>query len=296
MPKLKIKKYGYPYRGSKSKVAPILLDAMPSAEYFYDLFAGGCAITHCALLSGKFRKVIANDIQGTPSLFLDAINGKFKNESRWISREDFLKLKDSDHLVRWIWSFGNNGKDYMFSKAIEGLKRQAHEYLFANGYDGSSSSRLLLIKQFKTDKNLHNHFRLQQLEQLERLQQLERLEQLQQLQQLQQLEQLECLEVSQVDYAAVEIQSNSVVYCDIPYGYIENSKEQYYSVTFNRQGFYDWANECPHPVYFSSVHCNDNRFTCILEVPTTSKMSAKTSHSIVEKLYWNGKCNVNTAN
>ena len=34
-------KYGYPYRGSKSKIAPDIINALPKADNLYDLFAGG---------------------------------------------------------------------------------------------------------------------------------------------------------------------------------------------------------------------------------------------------------------
>ena len=40
-------------------------------------------------------------------MFLDAIEGKFADETRWISREDFFALKDTDTMVSVCWSFGN---------------------------------------------------------------------------------------------------------------------------------------------------------------------------------------------
>lgn len=44
-------RYGLPYKGSKNKIAERIVDFLPKAKNFYDLFAGGCAITHCAELS-----------------------------------------------------------------------------------------------------------------------------------------------------------------------------------------------------------------------------------------------------
>ena len=41
--------YGISYQGSKNKIAEDLTALLPAAENFYDLFAGGCAMTHCAL-------------------------------------------------------------------------------------------------------------------------------------------------------------------------------------------------------------------------------------------------------
>jgi len=270
-------KYGFPYQGSKSKIAFDLLYNIPPADNFYDLFAGGCAITHAALLSNKWKNIIANDLQDTPSLFLKAIRGEFKNEKRWISREDFFRLKDTEPYVRWIWSFGNNGADYMFGKEIEQIKKEAHEYLFQNGYDYTPQTRVRLVKQFKEKAKMEGRF------ELERLQQLERLEQLQQLQQL------ERLEVFSKDYREVKIKPNSVVYCDIPYSQKENQKEEYYGVSFNKQEFYKWAKTRNFPVYFSSSFCDE--FECVWQKEKQCNMNNKNSigkKQIVEKLFWNG--------
>lgn len=56
--------YGLPYMGSKNKLAERILALMPSAGTLYDLFAGGMAVTHAALLGNKFKRVVANDICG----------------------------------------------------------------------------------------------------------------------------------------------------------------------------------------------------------------------------------------
>lgn len=125
------RKYGLPYQGSKSKLAERIVALLPPATHLYDVFAGGCAVTHAALLSGKFKEVHANDITDSVTLFEDALNGKYENESRWISREDFFRLKDSDPYVRIVWSFGNNQQDYLYSKEIEPYKKAVHEMLYA---------------------------------------------------------------------------------------------------------------------------------------------------------------------
>lgn len=58
--------YGIGYQGSKNGIAEWVVSHLPAADYFVDLFAGGCAVTHCALLSGKYKHVIANDINKVP--------------------------------------------------------------------------------------------------------------------------------------------------------------------------------------------------------------------------------------
>ena len=259
-------KYGFPYRGSKSKIALDVINVLPGADNLYDLFAGGCAITHCAILSNKWNNVIANDIQNTTSLFLDATGGKYKDEKRWISREDFFRLKDVEPYVRWIWSFGNNGRDYLFGKDIEQVKRSAHRFLFENEYDRTPQSRVKLTKRFKEMATIDGRF---ELEQLERLQQLE---------------------TYSTDYRDVEIKSDSVVYCDIPYNQKKGVKEEYHGLAFDTDAFYEWAGTRDFPVYFSSCFCED--FECVWQKDKLCTMNNKNSHGkklIIERLFWNGK-------
>jgi hypothetical protein len=109
-----------------------------------DLFAGGCAVTHAAILSGKFGRFIANDITEYPQVFRDAIDGKYRNECRWISREDFLRLKDDDPYVRLCWSFGNDMKTYMYAPEVERFKKHMHAIFSA----GTPTSARLAWKGF----------------------------------------------------------------------------------------------------------------------------------------------------
>ena len=138
--------YGLPYMGSKNRIAQALIDVMPKAHTFVDLFAGGCAVTHAAMLSGKYSAFIANDIDGAmPRLFLDAINGKFKDENRWISREVFERMKKDDAYIRSVWSFGNNGAGYMYSKEVEPWKKALHHARFFGDFS--------LLREFGIDSD-----------------------------------------------------------------------------------------------------------------------------------------------
>lgn len=58
-----MKKYGFPYKGSKSKIADELIAVMPSGNRFIDLFGGGGAVSHCACLSGKYNSVLYREIR-----------------------------------------------------------------------------------------------------------------------------------------------------------------------------------------------------------------------------------------
>ena len=147
------KRYGVPYMGSKNKIAQWLIDKLPSSEVFVDLFAGGCAVTHAAIESGKYKEYIINDIGPAPDLFIDAIHGKYKDETRWISREDFFKLKDTDPYVKYCWSFGNRASGYLYGKEIEPWKKALHyarvfgdySLLKAMGIDTTDASRQWVV-------------------------------------------------------------------------------------------------------------------------------------------------------
>ena len=138
--------YGLPYMGSKNRFAQKLLDVMPSGSVFVDLFCGGCAVTHAAMLSGKYKRFVCNDIDGAmPQLFLDCINGKYKDENRWISREDFERMKKDDAYIRSVWSFGNNGDTYMYSKEVEPWKKALHYARFFGDFS--------LLREFGIDSD-----------------------------------------------------------------------------------------------------------------------------------------------
>lgn len=128
-------KYGLPYKGSKNKLAERIVSLLPKRTHLIDLFYGGCAVSHAALLRNKYEHIHINDINWMcPTLFIDALNGKYQNETRWISREDFFRLKDTDPYVAIVWSFGNNLRDYLYSKEIEPLKKAIHYAIFFHDY------------------------------------------------------------------------------------------------------------------------------------------------------------------
>ena len=78
------------------------------------------------MLRKKSENYLINDISEVVELFYDAVMGKYKNETRWISREDFFKLKDNDPYIRYCWSFGNRGFEYMYSREVEPWKKALH--------------------------------------------------------------------------------------------------------------------------------------------------------------------------
>lgn len=276
--------YGIPYQGSKNKIAEFIISKLPRAEHFYDLFAGGCAVTHCALLSGKYNYVHANDIQiKYPQLFYDAAHGKYRNENRVITRDEFFMFKDTDALVELCWSFGNGKTTYLWDKNIEDVKQAACKVIMC---DDMINRRLYFYEFIKNLKSImcvdenDKLIRLKTLESLERLQSLERLERIQCLDCLLEMHILEGLDISGKSYNEVEILPNSVVYCDPPYIGTKG-----YGVDFDHDKFYQWLRSTTFPVYISE-YTMPSDFIQVATVDKVANFSATNKSTIKqENLY-----------
>ena len=294
--------YGLPYKGSKNKIATKIANFLPAATNLYDLFAGGCAVTHAAMLyTGKWQNYIINDISGIVALFEKAVRGDYKDETRWISSEEFIALKDTDDCARICWSFGNDGKSYLYSKDLESWKRAFHyavvfcdfEPMKEWGLDLSFIGKICDIdgrrrvagkyirKNIQSVKRLYELQSLQRLESLQRLQSLQGLERLQRLESLQGLQSLQRLESLQSDYRNVEIKPNSVIYCDIPY----KGTVGYNGERFDHAAFYDWCERQTVPVFISEYWMPEDRFVCVKEYRIKRKMSATQSQLCIEKIF-----------
>lgn len=81
-------KLGLPHQGNKRRLAARIVDILPAASVLVDVFAGGCAITHAALLSGKFDKIIANDLSDAPQLFYYCMKYGVPEKPKWVSRDE----------------------------------------------------------------------------------------------------------------------------------------------------------------------------------------------------------------
>lgn len=121
-----MRQYGLPYMGSKNKIAEWLVQQLPCATHFYDLCCGGCAVTHAAMAMHKYKHYHVNDITDMGLLFRDIVTGRRRVEYEWVSRDEFFARKDTDPLVRIIWSFGNDGRTYLYGREVEPFKKAVH--------------------------------------------------------------------------------------------------------------------------------------------------------------------------
>lgn len=281
-----MRKYGFPYKGSKNKLAEKIVKLFPDAENFYDLFCGGCAITHRALIENRWKNYVINDIDSRcPKLFLDAINGEFKNEKRWISREDFFKLKDNDGYVAFCWSFGNNGRDYLYARDLEQYKKAWHYALFFSDYTEAKKLLNEKIEEIEIEKDFYKKYLLSKkyIKHNQRLQSLQSLERLESLESLERLERLERLETSCKSYNEIEIKPNSIIYCDIPY-VNTNSYGKKNINTFDYVSFYNWCRNQTELCFISSYDMPKD-FIPITEFPHRSTLCATKNIPVIEKVF-----------
>lgn len=267
---------GIPYMGSKRKLAPKIMDFImrqnPKCRYFYDLFGGGGAMSFVALQYQQIKQVNYNELNTGVVELLRKIRtyGVTDEMYNWVDKETFHKHKNDDDwfggLCKTCWSFGNNSeKGYLFGKDIAEIKKQAHEYLFANGYDRTAKTRVALLKQFKRDKNIIGRFELQQLENIERLEQLGR------------------LEISNLSYEQVAITTppdETVIYLDPPYKGTEK-----YQHGISHDDLLAWVNSGPYKIYLSSYEFDGLYEVLIME--HRSILSATANNKVEEKLFSN---------
>ena len=289
--------YGMPYKGSKNKIAEKLIGVLPSAEYFLDLFGGGGAMSHCALLSGKYKHIIYNEIEPVIAKgFKMAINGNFKNENRWISREKFTLLKDNDPYVAMCFSFGNDLKYYCYSKEVEPWKEAIHYARVFKDYSKFESFGIITDGSYKDIKQNEKEYKEKYIrwylknikygKSLERLQSLQKLQSLQNLERLESLERLQnfgcCdIEFHNKSYENVEIPENSVIYCDVPY---KNTKG--YKNFFDYNKFYDWCKSQKQVVYISEYQMPDD-FIEVAQFQKICVLSSTNNLKTTEKLFKN---------
>ena len=292
-------RYGLPYKGSKNQIAEWIVEQLPEGEVFVDLFCGGGAVTHCAMLSRKWSRFIMNDIDGRlPVLFKDCAYGLYttKTHPEWISRQEFHERKEDDAYIALVWSFGNNGKDYLYADDIEEYKHAYHVLVFDNdpkplheiGINIKLSSKQNAYSRYLDyatqirdvfTKIKMNEYRL---ENYERLQTLERLESLYRLQSLQSLQSLQRLQSLQSDYRDVAIHDGAVIYCDIPYRSTNCGKYE----GFNHADFYAWAEKQDN--IFISEYSMPEPFVEVASIEKTVLSTSNGSgYKAIEKLFTN---------
>ena len=254
--------------------------------------------------SNDYKQFHFNEIRpGICEFIKDAISGKYNYDCfkpKFITREEFLEKKDKCAYTKIIWSFGNDGKTYLFGKSIESYKESMHNAIIFNKFNNeareflgikqffewqSVKDRRLFLSSVAISRSKIKKLDPDKLKQPQHLAQLQQLERLQQLEQLQQHQQLERLQFTNKDYREVKIKPNSIVYCDIPYvgtGSYDNKE-------FNHQDFYDWAHNLKEPVFISEYNVRVPRFKIVFKIKRRSMFGSNSNARVVkeERVYGN---------
>lgn len=275
------KAYGLPYMGGKSRIAEWVVSVLPENETLVDLFAGGCAITHCAMLSGKFKRVIANDISDAPEVFADAVNGKIDVSGFPLTREQFKSSTGT--LARLVYSFGNDQRSYIYSSEREEVCIAAERMI----YGETVADRYVAYKTFvkvlshylqcgcKIDRNVSE---LMAVEKINRLPAIERVTRVQDIHGTCRAAELE---TSRCDYRDFVVPANATVYADPPY---KGTKISQYGVDFDYDAFEDWLATVTFPVYVSEYTCPKGCVE-IAKRDSISLADHSNSRRVVERLF-----------
>lgn len=234
-------RFGLPYQGSKSRIAEWVVEHLPAAPVLVDIMCGGGAVSHAAVLAGKWDRVVLNDVNGMADVFVKAARGEYADYSFVPDREQFHAMKGSDPLVSLLYSFGNNRRDYLWSRAMEPVKVAASRMLSAGSLRERRGYWRVFCRELREYVEGYDGIpgRLEGLEALERLQGLEG------------LEGLERLESSCADYRDVEIPSDAIVYVDPPYA---NTNCKAYQ-GFDFDAFHAWLDTVPNLTVISEYSC-----------------------------------------
>lgn len=265
---------GLPYVGSKKKISKKIVEIIKqnfgTDKTVYDVFGGGGAITCECLLNNL--NVVYNDAD---PIIVNILKRVLSENREWlktliIDREEFLRIKEKknktvdDHIKLLINSFGNNSKDYLYSKKICHTKYKLALAIIKkeNTFKGYKQTRT--YKDFVKNNQEALGFKSKKensklLQQLQRLPQLERLQQLQRLQQLEKASQLKFFNT---DYHYFSSVKHAIIYLDPPY---ENTKTDVYNHQVDYTEFYNWAVKMSknNIVLLSSYEVSDPRFRCV---------------------------------
>ena len=85
---------GLPYKGSKAAIAEDIVERLPRGKKLLDACCGGGAVLMAAAMSGRWEKVVGNDLNPATIALLDAVlihKGQIEYEHPPVcTRQDFF--------------------------------------------------------------------------------------------------------------------------------------------------------------------------------------------------------------
>ncbi|MBU5669588.1 DNA adenine methylase [Peptoniphilus sp. MSJ-1] len=280
---------GLPYIGSKKKVSKkivqLIIQNFGKEKTVYDLFGGGGAITLECIINGL--NVVYNDKDNIPMDILIKVLNEDRDflKTLIMSRDEFFKIREKedkttvDYIKLMVNSFGNNFRDYLYSKKNSDVKYSLAREIIErhNCFSG--------YKQTETYKNNLSKARLECLERLQQLEQIQQLQQVQQLESIQNITKADNLVYFNEDYKFFSNVSNSIIYLDPPY---KNTRQKQYNCQLtNYDEFYDFCIKMSKDnIVLISGYEMPKEFECVFEFKTAKSTMQSGQHSSkYEKLF-----------
>lgn len=136
------------------------------------------------------------------------------------------------------------------------------------------------IQNLEKLPSLNNLHRLQNISNLKRLNSLEVIPRLRRIQSLQNIKENNKLNTFSLSYEEIDIQPDSVIYCDIPY----KDTDEYTCGAFDHEKFYTWARKQKELCVISSYAMPED-FIEIASWERTSLLSSTSRKKVQEKLF-----------
>ena len=246
--------YGIPWQGSKNRLARWVVDRLPASHTLVDLFAGGCAVTHRALETGRFARVVANDLGVGPQVFERACRGEYEGWAVVRTKAEFEEHLGEDPAADLCHSFGNDRSTYLWGPEYEAVKVPGSKLVLGMGTVEERQRWYRQVVEAARAVAAGGLGRPGALEVVERTKRLRNCAKLQNVEAARSLRALggacaaDALEVTRLDYREVEVPEGATVYADPPY---RGTNNRGHGGAFDFAAFDAWLAAVPFPVVVS---------------------------------------------
>jgi len=227
--------------GSKERIAknilPIILKGRIGGQYYVEPFCGGCNV---------IDKVTGNRIANDNNKYLIAFWKSLQQGNQF----QIDLPKDIYDCARQQYYDKEQGKDGRYWSDADigwiGFMASANGRFFEGGYSGKSNTKVGTVRDYISE-SIRNVNR--------------------------QIHRLKEVVFYNLDYKALGLPDNSIVYCDIPY---KGTKQYATSNNFNHAEFWDWCRNISkqgHTVFISEYEAPHD-FKCVWSKDVASSLSA----------------------
>ena len=279
-------KYGLPYKGSKNSIAQKIVDALPKGESFCDACCGGGAILMASALSGKYARVTGYDVNEAiigliRATMVDFGTIDYEHDLPSVDRKAFFEARNrsagiSDWLVRYCYSFGNDGQTFLWSDEMHEGFRLLEDAIRGKTLDERAHA---IQKLAKHKDAIELMSRIEPFVRLRRIKEVEKT--------VLDSETTTSIDVSIKSMFDVDYDKFDVIYFDPPY----KDTKGYFKVKFDYSAFEKLISELRDKgkrVFVSEYSQPTDGFTCVAEFSKQVLINKTGNTAGVERLYFGG--------